>query len=391
MSIYDRLIAIYVILNCFIWSIHLFQVVRVFLALKLFENQSPASLENFPPVSVIVAARNEADTIEKAMTTLLHLDYPNLEIIAVNDRSDDDTGKIIDQLALKDLRLKVFHIETLPEGWLGKVNALHRGTQKAGGEWILYTDADVHFKKDSFKKALSIATDEQADHLVILPFINLPSFWLKVAAQTFGVFFLQGLKAGEIGRKNSNAYIGAGGFNLVRKSFFDKTEGFPWLRMEVIDDVGLGLMMSRKGAKPRFLLSKGDINVTWYPSLGAMIRGLEKNAVAITEYGFKKLFLSTLLLTSYGAAPLAASVCFNIPYLWTAALTVFLLLAITGIVSKMKVKYDFLPSLLSPFGVLLISYILLRSWIKCRLNKGISWRDTHYGIEELRAGQRVKF
>src|ERR1700692_565900 len=104
------------------------------------QKQALSPRKEWPRVSIVIPACNEALTIEAAAESLLNVQYPNLEIILVNDRSIDNTGQIMDRLALTDARLKVVHIHDLPEGWLGKVHALSRGLEKTSGEWILLTD-----------------------------------------------------------------------------------------------------------------------------------------------------------------------------------------------------------------------------------------------------------
>ncbi|HEY6182602.1 MAG TPA: glycosyltransferase family A protein, partial [Terriglobales bacterium] len=112
-------------------------------------NQKPATKKGDPRVSIIVPARNESTDIEAALTRLLGLDYNNYEIIAVNDRSTDDTGAIMDRVAASPAaraRLKVIHIKELPLRWLGKTHAMWSAAKQATGEWLLFTDADVMFK-----------------------------------------------------------------------------------------------------------------------------------------------------------------------------------------------------------------------------------------------------
>ena len=109
----------------------------------------------WPKVSVVVPACNEADTLERAMSSLLACDYPNLEIVLVNDRSTDQTGHIMDGLSERDQRIHVVHLDHLPAGWLGKLNAMHQGTQRVQGQLLLFTDADVHFEPSSIRRAVS--------------------------------------------------------------------------------------------------------------------------------------------------------------------------------------------------------------------------------------------
>ncbi|NIP78703.1 MAG: glycosyltransferase, partial [Gemmatimonadetes bacterium] len=102
-----------------------------------------------PRVTVVVAARDEAGHIAPTVHSLLAQDYPDLEVVAVDDRSTDGTGRILDRLAARQPRLRVLHIDTLPPDWLGKNHALHRGAELASGELLLFTDADVVMRPDA--------------------------------------------------------------------------------------------------------------------------------------------------------------------------------------------------------------------------------------------------
>ena len=98
----------------------------------------------WPRLSIVIPACNEAPAIQGAVESILAQDYPNLEIVLIDDRSTDETGVIIDRLAASDFRILRIHVTRLPDGWLGKVHALCRGAEASTGEWMLLTDADVH-------------------------------------------------------------------------------------------------------------------------------------------------------------------------------------------------------------------------------------------------------
>ncbi len=137
----------------------------------------PASRSAMPRVSIIVPARNEAEHIEAALVSLLQLDYPDYEVIAVDDRSDDATGAIMERVTSEwrergeasHHRLKVLHVSELPRGWLGKVHAMWKAAQQATGEWLLFTDADVVFRPDALRRAMTYGERERADHVVLFP------------------------------------------------------------------------------------------------------------------------------------------------------------------------------------------------------------------------------
>ena len=178
MSILDWIVSSYCILFCVAWCAS-FLVVLLFRRIRIFEKTKSPLPGEWPRLSVVIATCNDADTIEKAVNTLLQQDYPKLEIVVVNDRSTDKTGVIIEKIARKDSRVRTVHIQHLPPGWLGKVHALHVGTQKTSGEWILYTDADVYFKQGTLRKAIAFISADHSDHLALMPVPRAPSFWLR--------------------------------------------------------------------------------------------------------------------------------------------------------------------------------------------------------------------
>ena len=209
---------------------------------------NPPEPESWPRVSVIAPARDEATTIGAALESRLADDYPDLEIVAIDDRSTDETGAIIRDLARNDDRLVPLRVDELPEGWLGKVNALKVGAEAASGEWLLFSDADVHVEPGSMRRAIAHALSEGFDHLAIIPEYGTGSVWVDavwaVFMRIFGIMFdFSAIRD----TSKPKAFIGSGAFNLVRREAFEATEGFEWLKLETTDDMSLGMMMKRNG------------------------------------------------------------------------------------------------------------------------------------------------
>ncbi|MDH5656673.1 MAG: glycosyltransferase family 2 protein [Spirochaetia bacterium] len=345
--------------------------------------------KNFPGVSIIVTACNEESTIESALTSLLNMDYPDYEVIAVNDRSTDKTAEILKKLSKKYKKLHVLHIKTLPEGWLGKVHALDCGVKKASKKWMLFTDADVHYSESALKKCIIHSELNNLDHFTVAPRMTAGSFLLKIMFRTFSfmfIFIAKGIP--EIFRKN--IAVGVGAFNLVRKQTFDKTEGFPWLKMEVADDVGLALMFKRAGAKTDFAFSIMEIQVAWYHSFMEMVRGLEKNIFGVsTGYKLGKAYIDQLLSILLFCSIPAAAFSDNPVIILMLALVLFFLV-LSAFIHFLRFNESFTASLFVPFGFILLTFINLRAGILCMRNGGIRWRGTFYKIEELKASQRVR-
>ena len=392
------MIYIYVLAFCVIWVVIYSYLIWSYVRLPLFQQEVvalPPLQEPWPKVSVIIPACNEADHLESALRSLLAQDYPALELLVINDRSTDATGEILDRLAQADARIKTIHITTLPDGWLGKVHALQQGAQQASGDWLLFSDADVHFTAGILRRAMMYVQHRQVDHLALMPCMILNNFWLEVCVHAFAQLFFLITRAAEVNQINSKRFIGVGAFNLVRASALKNTQGFEWLRLEPGDDVGVGLLMKKAGAKSHFALAIQDLSVPWYSSVGAMFRGLEKNSFGPgAHYQWWRLLGQVSSLWLLVAAPLVGlylGVWRGAGFMLAAAISVIILQLVFSIYCVYEQRVETLRLLFFPLGMLLFSLMMLRAGYKCLKNGGIDWRGTHYPLDQLRAGQRVKF
>ena len=212
---------------------------------------------------------------------------------------------------------------------------------------------------------------------------------MDVVMRTFGLIFLQKTKASRVGKSGSDAFVGVGAFNLVRKSALDGSEGFQWLRMEVADDVGLGMMLQRSGAESGFAFAFEHLSVTWQPSIRAMVNCLER----VGHYGFANIMLAFVFTWATFFAPVVAILASGTPCLWVFGFAAYLFTVVHAVVWRIKfrqLEQGLLASLFIPVGLLILSVMVLRSVILCRARGGIVWRGTKYATKDLRAGQRVK-
>jgi hypothetical protein len=361
---------------------------------KLLSLQAPAPA-TWPRLSVVIPALNEVDTLEAALGTLLAETYPDLEIVLVDDRSTDGTGALVDRLAARDPRITPVHVTALPEGWLGKVHALHVGTQHARGDWLLYTDADVHFGQGSLRHAVAVAEAQQLDHLAVLPRLLATDYLLRAMLASFAMLFILMAKPHRVGQPGSRAFAGVGAFNLVRRSVFARTPGFEWLRMEVGDDMGLGYMLQQVGARGRFLDGAELLSITWYPDARSMVRGLEKNTYAIlSRFSVLRFLVAVPLLVWFATgAPLLVLLGllgYAPPALTAVGLAAVLAQVVTHARSAQRHGFGLWPGLATyAAGTLMLVALLASAW-SCLSRGGITWRGTLYPTALLRAGQRLK-
>ncbi|MEZ4220976.1 MAG: glycosyltransferase family 2 protein [Polyangiaceae bacterium] len=370
------------------WSL---SAARGLWTLRTLREVSAPAPDSWPKLSVIVPACNEGATLERALATLLQQDYPDLEIILVDDRSSDGTSSLVDELAARDPRIRAHHVQQLPEGWLGKVNAIREGYARSEGEWVLFSDADVHYHQpDVLRRAVALGLAERLDHVCLLPRLKAATFWQETAIDAFGIGFFTSIRAHELKDPDSDRFVGIGAFNLVRRTALERSEGLAWLRLEVADDVGLGLLIRQARGRAGLWLASRELSVLWYPSLPAMVRGLEKNLFAIVgRFAPWRALLRTLPVVLLLAA---IAIGFFLPSLAarTAAGFALMSVAVTAYSMHRRIDQAFLPGLFVPVGILLLVFMVVRSTWVCSKRGGITWRGTFYPTEHLRELQRVK-
>lgn len=336
-----------------------------------------------PKVSIIIPARNEERNICQALQSVLALDYPNLEICVVNDRSTDGTGSILQKMSQQDSRLKVQQIDTLPQGWLGKTHALQRAAQNAIGEFLLFADADIVFHPLALRNAMHYVQQHQLDHMTVIPEDTMPGTFLHVISATFGMFMFLLFQPWKARDPRSRRYMGIGAFNLVRTSVYHAIGGHEALRLRPDDDLKLGKLIKRSGYRQEVLNGTGMVSVEWYRSVSELIDGLMKNMFAGMEYRVSFVILATLGTLLIHLWPwvgfwMTSGVC----QVWLG-MTV---LTMIGSFAYGMAPYGVKPwhGFLLPVTISLFLYIQWRATFLTLWNGGITWRGTHYSLAELK-------
>ncbi len=346
-----------------------------------------------PSLSIIIAVKDDETEIGATLKTLLEITYHPLEIIVVVDRSTDETESIVRILEQSDPRLRVVLVKELPPGWLGKVYAMDKGLAIARGEFFLFMDADMGVSGACLARAMEICREQRLDHLAVLPQVCRKGFLHDLMMATSTLLFISSSRPWlSIEDRPLKSVKGMGKFNLVRKSTFEKTEGLQWLKMDVADDVALAQLIAKNGGRSLLLNSAIDgLTLDWYQNFWGVVTGLEKNIVSgFTNYNpWQILFM-----------PLMSSTPFLVP-LWglyqgvgsVPSMMALGCLGLTIVFSLIVQRHLYYPPLIIfffPLGLMLLGLILLRASFLCFRNKGIRWSGTHYPMEELRKGSRVK-
>jgi GT2 family glycosyltransferase len=346
----------------------------------------PAALAP-PSLSVVVPCRNEADDVERTVRSLVSQDLPGLEVVAVDDRSTDATGRILDRLAAEDPRVRVVHVTALPDGWLGKNHACAAGARRAGGEWILFTDGDVAFGPGALRRALGFARAKGLGHLAAAPRFVAPGFLERGFVTAFAVFASAAFRVFELHRPGTRGYMGVGAFNLVRRDAYEEIGGHGRLPFEVVDDVKLGLVLRRSGVPQGAVNGGALVTVRWQRGFRASMLGLVKNAFAAVEYRVPVALAAAAWAAFLGAAPLALLLLAPHPAARGAAAVALLLsMAVHGATARRVAAASGAEGVLMPLSAVLLGGVLLASAAAATLRGAVVWRGTRYPLARLRAG-----
>jgi glycosyltransferase involved in cell wall biosynthesis len=372
-------------LVAFVWVVYSLDMAIGFRSIPRLRNFAPLRDEQCPTVSILFGARDEAEKLPGALETFVALDYPRYEVIAVDDRSEDDTGKLLESAARKHSQLKVVHVNSLPSGWLGKPYALQQAFERSSGEWLVFTDADVHFAPDLLRRTVALAESKGWEHVTLLAHVDMSTMGEKIVLTFFNLALTMAIRPWSVSNPKSGSYFGVGAFQLVRRSAYEKMGTHRRLAMEVIDDVKLGKLAKMAGIRSGAAFSGDAVTVEWHSGVGNIIRGTTKNFYAAT--GFRPWLaglqiFNTLLVFVF---PFVA-----LPFVRGWALVFAGIAAGLAMVAQAGVAIENnvspLYGLTHPIGGLLLAWMLARSTIVTMRQGGIIWRGTFYPLEELKRG-----
>jgi len=382
-----KILSIFAALGSLVWMVLILQWFSGTRTVPLLKDIRKQGRTNRDPVlSVILAARDEERSVNESVASILAQDYPGtLEVIAVDDRSTDRTGEILDELATRyPGRLRVSNVESLPAGWLGKTHALHTGAGEATGGWFLFTDADVIFSADCTDKALRYAIDNELDHLTLSPEIVCKGVLLRSFVASFALVFEITQRPWRASDPQAPEHVGVGAFNLIRKDAYERIGTHHAIRMRPDDDMKLGKLVKEHGFRQGVAYGAGLLSVEWHQTLPDAVRGLSKSMfpgidyqVGTTIFGVLMLLL-TNVLPAFGlfSRSMTGTLC-RLSNFSTS-------LAYAYRARRLGEETPWWYGVLHPFGVCVFIYAMLRSASTTIINRGIEWRGTRYPLAELK-------
>ena len=338
-----------------------------------------------PVVSILVPARNEEQRVlEACIRSILAQDYGNFEVIAVNDRSTDNTGTILKTLALSDERLRVIEGEELPPGWLGKPYAMQQALNHARGEWILATDADMIFEAAALRTALDRVLETNDDALTLIPRFETGSFWERVMIPTWEWVFLMFTIFYRINDPKSDRAAAIGGFFLIRRSVLERAGGYEALKDEVMEDVRLAERIKRANARLLIEHAPALIRTRMYTTFGEMWECSTKNWFSGVNFSFPlalacvaSMYLGGVVPPLLALAAVLASVSgisAGLGLVIVAASSSWLLQVVLMAIASRRSEVSVIYALTAPLGLALIYAMLFDSSVRITTGRGVTWK-----------------
>ncbi|HXW55421.1 MAG TPA: glycosyltransferase family 2 protein [Candidatus Cybelea sp.] len=366
-----------------LWILETIEIARGVGSLPRLADAPPLEDARCPTVSILVTARDEAAKLPGALRTLLAQDYPNYEVVAVDDRSLDGTRAILEAAARANPKLKCVSVDALPSLWLGKPHGLQQAYEHSAGEWLVFTDADVHFAPDVLRRAVALVLSNDWDHLTLLGRVEMYGFFEKIAMTFFGLLFVMTSKPWRARDRKSASYVGVGAFQLVSRTSYEAMGTHRRLHMEVVDDMKLAKLMKQTGGRSGAATAGEAVRVRWHDGVRNMVRGTTKNFFAAAEYRSSLAvgrMAGLLMMFVFPVAGFAFARGWALAFCGVAAA----LPAVLEAAAALECGESPFWGLSHPIGALIFVWMLARSMIVTLWQGGVVWRGTFYPLGDLR-------
>ena len=342
-------------------------------------------ISNPPRLSVCVPARNEERGVEACLHSLLNQNYPNFEVIAIDDHSTDRTGDIIRNLAQENSRLKVLKAADLPEDWLGKPFALNQAFKTAQGEYLLFTDADPVFKPTALNTAVHVMRERDLDVLTLMPKAEFGSFWERAVQPVIFGFIASLTRFKNVNDPDHRSAMGFGAFLMFRRSAYEKIGGHEAGKSDVLEDVLIAKRAKRAGLKLFVADAKQLFSIRMYFGLKEIWFGWEKNMFLAMKKSVLKATYNVAVVLGFVFTPyiiLAINIFEQIGWLWIGMAAVGVVLvsaAAYKTCDEMELHRN--NAVLFPMGALVMAAIMANSMFHTLVRKKTKWRGRVYSVK----------
>jgi chlorobactene glucosyltransferase len=347
---------------------------------------------NTPMVSIIVPMRNEERNARQCIESLMSQNYSNFEVIVVDDRSEDDTLKILKEFASKHSNIRLVEGTPTPEGWIGKNHALWQGVREAKGIWFLFLDADTISENHMLPSAIKFVEDNGIDMLSLSPFQILETFWERVVQPVIFSSLYYAFPQKKINDPKSKLAAAIGQFILIKRSVYENTGGHSSIKNKIVEDFALAQLV--KGSGYRLCVMRGIklIRTRMYTNFDELWEGWTKNLFFGLNKRWRNLIFLVSVLFSWGIIPPVIFIWSVFNTVWGQSLSFVqlsiafesgFLLALIIYTAWVTTRIFSIPRsycLTVPLGAAVYIAMVLSSAYKVASGEGVSWKERVYKL-----------
>ena len=356
-------------------SINMIYLVRLF-PLK-------EELVAYPYISVCIPARNEERDIKNCVKSVLNQDYPNFEVIVVDDNSSDNTAKIVRSMTEEYPNLIFIDGAQLAPGWMGKPYALHQAYQKSRGQYLLFTDADLMYRSHALKTAMHTMVCKDLDLLTLMPAAIFGSFWERVVQPVIFGFIAALTSFRKVNSSNNQSAMGFGAFLLFKKVSYQKIGGHLSVANEILEDVMIAKKTKLNGLSILAADGKHLFAIRMYHSMKEIWVGWRKNIFLAMKKSILKAFYYMVMVLSFLLTPYIVVLC----NLWMGTGNLWLGISLLGLALSLAACLVLCYELglekknvfLFPLGAIVMVMIMFNSMVQTLLLERTEWRGRTYG------------
>jgi glycosyltransferase involved in cell wall biosynthesis len=375
-----------------VWVYFLTYMTKSFWQSPMLESFDRTRVSHFPKVSVILPARNERRYITRCLNSLLGQDYPNFEIIAINDSSTDGTGEIMKAYAANDLRVMHIDASPKPEGWTGKNWACYQGFLQARGELLMFTDADSKHLPSTMSLAVGHLISENLEALTAVPRLICNDFWTKITLPILATFLHTRFSPIRVNDPNSKTGYFFGSFFIITRNTYEAIGTHEGVKEELVEDGALGGKV--KASKFRMKMVRGEfhIDAVWARDLPTLWQGLRRfmipvyyqdkvNAYMMAMAVFFILFAPFASLPYLSVASFAGNISFQMLFgLQISAIA--LIMVTTAVQCRLAIFESPMYAFAAPLSGALISLSFMSAIADAKKKGAVSWRGRKYAISK---------
>jgi glycosyltransferase involved in cell wall biosynthesis len=375
-----------------VWLYFLTYMIKSFRQSPMLESFDRTSVSRSPKVSVILPARNEGRYIARCLDSLLGQDYPNFEIIAINDSSTDGTGEIMKAYAANDLRVMHIDASPKPEGWTGKNWACYQGFLRARGELLMFTDADSKHLPSTMSLAVGHLMSENLEALTAVPRLICNDFWTKMTLPALATFLHTRFSPIRVNDPNTKTGYFFGSFFIITRSTYEAIGTHKGVKEELVEDGALGGKVKASKFRMKMVRGESHIDAVWARDLPTLWQGLRRlmipiyyqdkvNAYMMAMAVFFILFAPFASLPYLPVASFAGNTSFQILFVLQIS-AIALIMVTTAAQCRLAIFESPVYAFAAPLSGALISLSFMSAIADAKKKGAVSWRDRKYIISK---------